>query len=318
MLRGVHTAIFALCLLGAHSAHAQVIVSEAEAARAAERSEVVSAASRRVTEILMQITGDPAISSATNPNTLAAAIEAKAEVIVSARDELRALAEELEALPPIADGSDPAELRLVSRGSTDAAELVRRADAILENLQTIPPAVRSGDQSRFNSSYRSMASANVLMQEAQAANLRSQAALMDSGDIQRPQFLGVACFSDGQAALQAGMSGLQDRTLVLRQLSDAEACVRENVAHGRESLAAEPAQVGPQLAQYRALIAPLDLSLLEILEDGADLLASVADSFARNENSGVISATFNPSFSVFAQRLQQNTLLRHQFMSEAR
>ncbi|KQW86601.1 hypothetical protein [Brevundimonas sp. Root1279] len=294
----------ALCLAFASPAAAQTM-SPALEAKVIERGEAISAATVRTTELLAGTMSDPAIASPTSLPGLVAAIEAKADVIAAARVELRALHDDLLARANLADqgdglgASDAATLRGMDGNAHKIAALTLRADAILEALQAIPPAARSGDAERVNASIRTFVSGTVVLHEVQAQNMRSKASEMDSGSPQEAQFLAMACFSDGQATLQSAVAGLTARPAAVGELASAEACMRDSVAAGRRSLEA--------LRPWDEFDT-LDGEMLDAIDAGAGWLADVKDAVASNQDTGAIAQGFNPPYYQVVARIQDVTM----------
>ena len=86
--------------LTAVPAMAQSALSDRQSEQASERGMATSEATRRVTALLLGTLGDPAISAASSPESLAAAVDTKAHAIIDARAELGAINRDLSTLPP--------------------------------------------------------------------------------------------------------------------------------------------------------------------------------------------------------------------------
>lgn len=297
--------------LAAVPAGAQVGVSDSQAEQASERGMATSEATRRVTALLLETLGDPAISAATSPNSLAAAVETKTQAIADARAELAEISRNLSALPPISDASSPGVLQSIDRGARDASTLALNADGILEALQAVPEAVRTGNQARFDAAYRSVVSGAVLLHEAQALIMRGHGALLESSEPQSGQFAAMACFSDGQAAMQAGMSGLRARDVAVTQMTAAETCMREQVARGRSTMEAYAVS-----GAVPARLAPLHEDMFNAITEGADWLERVREALARGDNPAVIAANSNPAYSRIIARVQEVTARQRQIIAD--
>lgn len=297
--------------LTAVPAMGQSALSDRQFEQASERGMATSEATRRVTALLLGTLGDPAISAASSPESLAAAVETKAQAIIDARAELGAINRDLSTLPPISDAGGPGVLRSIDQGARDAATLALSADSILEALQEVPEAVRAGDQARFAAAYRSVVSGAVLLHEAQALMMRGQGALLESSEPQSGQFAAMACFSDGQAAMQAGMSGLRPRDAAITRMTAAETCMREQVARGRSTMEDYAAS-----GSIPARLAPLHASMFDAITEGADWLESVREALARGDNPAVIAADSNPAYSRIVARVQEVTARQNQIMAD--
>lgn len=297
--------------LAAASAMAQSRVSDRQAEQAAERGAAASEMTRRTTALLLETLGDPAVSAASSPEALAAAVEIRAQAITDARTELGAINRDLSALPPISDAASPAVLRSIDQSARDAATLALNADGILEALQRVPEAVRTGDQARFAAAYRSVVSGAVLLHEAQALMMRAQGALAEANTPQSGQFAAMACFSDGQAAMQAGMSGLRARDVAVTQMAAAETCMREQVARGRSMM---DAYAGSGFIPAR--LAPLHAEMFEAITEGAVWLEGVRQALVRGDNTAAIAVNSNPAYSRIIARVQDVTARQHRIMAD--
>lgn len=288
--------------LSATPGEAQVRLDGETAERANERQETVAEATNRISGLLGETLGAPGISVANSPNSLAVAITAKSEDIAMARRELSEISQSLSALPPLGRNGGPDILRGIDAGTLKVAELAGRADAVLEAMQRIPAAVATADQARFDAAYRGMVSGMVVLHEVQAAMLRRETLHQEDGDPQKAQFLAMACLSDGQAGLQAGMSGLVASEVATGKLTEAGACMREQLVRGRSDLEAVKTANPMRVQLY-----PLDVALFDRIEQAADWLDEVSAALARNENSGVIAGTFNPRFAQITVGIQELT-----------
>lgn len=290
----------ALCLAFASPAAAQTM-SPALEAQVIARGEAISVATVRTTELLTATMSDPAIAAPTSLPGLVAAIEAKADVIAAARVELRALHDGLVAGADLTERGaglndhDKATLRGMDGNAHKIAALTLRADAILEALESIPPAARSGDAERVNAAIRTFVSGTMLLHEVQAQNMRAKASEMDPGSPQEAQFLAMACFSDGQAALQSTVAGLTTRTAAVDELATAETCMHDRVAVGRRSLEA--------LRPWDEFDT-LDGEMLDAIDQGAGWLADVKAAVASNQDAGAIALGFNPPYQQVVARIQ--------------
>lgn len=297
--------------MAAAPAIAQSGVSDRQAEQASERGMATAEASRRVTALLLGTLGDPAISAARSPESLAAAVESKAQAVLDARTELGEISRDLSALPPISDAASPGVLRSIDQAARDAASLARSADGILEALQGLPEAVRTGDQARFAAAYRSVVSGAVLLHEAQALMMRGQGALLEPDEPQSGQFAAMACFSEGQAAMQAGMSGLQPRDAAIARMTAAEICMGEQVARGRSTMEAYE-DSGP----IPARLVPLQTEMFDAITEGAAWLVSVREALVRGDNPAVIAANSNPAYSDIVARIQDIGTRQNQIIAD--
>lgn len=304
----------ACCLslsLAAAPVWAQTRLSDRQAEQASERQMTVAGATRRTTEILSATQGDPAIAAATNPNTLAAAVQARALVISEGREELSEISRNLLALPPISDAASPDVMQSIDRSAHNASALALKADGILEALQMVPEAVRTGDQARFDAAYRSVIAGAVLLHEAQAMIFRGQSALQEPDAPQGGQFAAMACFADGQAAMQAGMMGLRERNVAVEQIAAARSCMREQVSRGLSTIT-----VYSTSHPVAAELAPLQVRMFDTILEAEGWLGNVGESLSRGESSGAIAATHNPAYTRIITSTQEINALQLQIMAD--
>lgn len=287
-------------------AAAQVLVSDANARLLEARGAATSEASRRITELLAVTQGAPEISASRSPAALAAAIEGNSPMIASARDELRRIHNNLLALHSISDGDSAEIFRSADESVSATAAVALRAEAVLESLLTIPSAVRSADQARFDAAYRNVTSGLALLQDIQAISLRRQAADMEVGSPQQAQFLAMACYADGQSALHLGMSGAIDRVTAGNTMSEAASCMTNQIVVGRAGQQ-RPAPSDVDMARLRAKLDPLEAELFTTMSDAALLLNAAEEALVRGDNPGIMAGRFNPEIIDITRRIHQTT-----------
>lgn len=278
---------------------AQSAPSDARERIASERRGIAFDAGGRITALLTETLGDPAISAPTSVERLAAAIEAKSAMIANARAELSDINRSLLELDPLSGATDGTSLRAIDEDVRGTAAFALKADAVLEGVQAVPEAVRTRNREQLQAAMRAVTSASVLLQETQALTMRRQGALVDSRDPSSGQFAAMACFSDGQAAMQAGMSGLRPQSLAISQIAAAEACMQREIARGRSTI--EPfSQAGPANAR----LSTLHESLYDALAESAAWLGGVREDLARGEGAAAIAAKHNPELMRINARIR--------------
>jgi len=292
-------------------AAAQVRIDAATAQRLADRGVTTAEAAQRVTTLLGRTLGDPAVAAATSPEGLAEAVEARAQLIVDTRAELSRLATTLEALPPLPNPDNLDLVRSAEQDGRNTAELARRSDSILEAFQTIPEAVRTRDQARFNAAVGKITAGSVLMQQAQAAMMRAQAGMQDPNWPSHAQFLAMACLSDAQAAMQSGMSGGQPRPEAVSAMEMAETCVRDQVARGRALLDADDTN------PVRVRLHPLDVELFDAMNDAIGCVAAARGAVGRMDGPGAIAGAFNACYAPIGGRVTGLINRQHQILAAA-
>lgn len=292
-------------------ASAQVLVDSATSERMAERGLVITAAAERITVLLGQTLGDPAIVQAFSPEGIVHAVETKAQRIADTRAELARISADLQALPPIANPEGLDLVRSFNQDTLNTAELARRGDGILEALQAIPGAVRARDQARFTEAVSRVASGSVLMQEAQGAMMRAQAALQQPDWPSHAQFLVMSCLSDAQAAMQAGISGLQPRADAAVRMEEAENCVRDQIVRGRANIAAADA-TNP----LRIRLAPLDADLFDAMSEAQACVASARQGVLRNDGANAVAGAFNACYGPIGARVHDLIGRQHRILAD--
>lgn len=299
-LAGLAAALALLIAAGAAAAVLQARPDTGVGESAIQRGMRASEATNRITVLLSQTLGDRAIIEARSPQSLADAITTRSAAIAAARAELTRINAELSALHPLADTQSQDVLaRSVDNGTRETADLARKADDILATLQTMPDAVRSGDRVRFIAAARALSSGAVVLKEAEALHFREQASRLDPDNVQHAESLALACLADGQAAAQAGIGHLRERVLTVRQVTDAETCVRNQIVRGRARLG-DPSTAGGQRAQ----LAPVDASFFDVMSDAADLLGGVKDALARNDDEAIVSVAVDVERARIQSRIQ--------------
>lgn len=293
----------------------QELVSEEQARLVLSRSAATGEAAQRVTELMNQTQGLPEIASARTPEALAAAIEAQALVIAAARGELQAIHARLSALAPISNSRSPVAVRTTDESVRLAAGAALRADGILEAMQAVPPTVRAGDQAGFNAAYSRVTSGLSVLQDIQAISLRNQATQMEDGSSPQAQFLAMACYSEGQSALQAGLSGASDRPLAEQKIGEAVTCIQTQVAAGRAALEQEPPS-DPRFAALRARLNPIDARIFDELAAAAALLEDALEAMARGDSPAVMAARLNPRIFEIIRNIQDLSGQQQEIMAD--
>lgn len=295
-----------LAALPAAPVHAQVVVPQAQADRAIDHMRKATAAAERVTAILLRTVNDPAYSSARDAGELSAAISGMRADLSAGRREIRQLSAELSDLPRIAQPSDPAELRVVDQIVGDIASFSLRIDAFLGVLENLGDALEAGDQQRTQQLAASLIKGSVAVVEGQSLMLRARLPMMPSDSSNFAEVSTLACFYDGFAHLQTGAFEIVERPEAAAAMSQASACMADQIAKGRLAVEREAvaSMDAPVLDRIRDGLAPVRRAMFTELENGLSILDEARTALLGGASMEAILEAYGGRTAVFEQRFQ--------------
>ncbi|MBX9460220.1 MAG: hypothetical protein KL785_02995 [Brevundimonas sp.] len=293
------------------------MVSQETGGRAEDHNARILAATQRMSVILAETLGNPAIQGAQTPEALAAAVEAIAPKVRSHREELSAINRELAILPRVGDSGEVAMLSAIDQTVDATASLALKLETLLADLETIPGAVRDRDQARFLAAARSLTSGQILVAEYQALSARDKARFFVNSPFQHAQLTAMACFFDGQAVLLSRINGLADRDTSTAALAGPAECIRDAANRGRVALADGAAQVDGPEAAIRAQATPINNEIFDTLLEAADLLSATAGMLDRDEPTAAILSHFNSRQTELLTTIQQLSARLDEIVAQA-
>lgn len=309
MLRVFFTTVVAVVLTMAAlsaPAHAQIMVPQAQGDLALDHMRQATAAAERVTVILVETVNDPAYASARDAEQLSAAIAGMRPGLAAGRSEIHRISTELGALPTVSTPSDPPEMRLVDRIVTDISAFALRIDGFLGVLEDLGDALQAGDQQRIQQLAVSLIKGSVAVVEGQALMLRARSPMMPSDSSSFAQVTTLACFYDGFAALQEGSFEIVKRSEAAAAMSEASACMTEQVVRGRLAVEREAAAPlnAPVLEQVRDGLTPVHRTMFTELESGISILNDARAALLAGASAESLLTDYGNRTTAFEQRFQ--------------
>lgn len=312
-MRRLSTALAALTLgfapLAAQAAPAaappQVIVPEAQGEAALEHMRQATSAAERVTALLVKVSTDPAYAAARTPEEMRVAIAGMRDDLAASRQEIRTIVARLNALPPVADEDDHAELQLVDRVVTDIAAFSTDVDQLLGTVETLGDALEAGDEARIQQAAITLMRGSVTVIEGQSLMLRARLPMLPSDSSGFAQVTSLACFYEGFANFQRGMLGLVRPETAGAGMERAVACMTGENARGVAAVERETAleHGDPRLNALRDGLAPVHQSMFKELDDAAQLLDEARRALVRGDTPESLTK-FAQRTTAFEQRYQ--------------
>jgi hypothetical protein len=314
MIRIAALAFFALALSLAAPASAQITVVPPDQQRAAiAHAGAAVAAGQRITAILMPLMENPEMAAARTPEQLLDVLTRMLPQLAAGRQELRAIGQELSALPPLAGPGVHPEIAMVDNAVANMIRVASLADGVLADHAELADALRKRDYERVEVLVQSLVKASIVIMESQAVSMRGQLPLTGSDSSQYAILSGMACFYEGTAAFQRGAYGMVSPAEAATQLSAAQQCIEDQIETGRRNLAIEAATPPPHptLRPMHSQITQVMGAFLDHLVSAADLMADARISIMAGWSQERLFEVYNPrvlEFQLGLQPLQRRIL----------
>lgn len=189
------------------------------------------------------ILADPRFQSlgdASNPEAMADQIDALTPDILVVRRDLQAAADEIAALPPLADGEWSQMMNAIAEDAVSSAHAV---SALLEQVVGLSKALRRGDEEAVAQGALALVHGGIAIVANQALTLEARALMVGSGSSERDSVLILAQMYHGMAETMNAAVGLEDPVDIADSLRVRARKVEGLIESGRATLAAEVAAI---------------------------------------------------------------------------